>query len=86
MATWDDFQKRFGIACFTRATPLDPDGEGIASQFFDNIEEADAWAEKALKAGRFKYLICWDSISGVWEWSHDYAPEPRARKKKRNKK
>jgi hypothetical protein len=51
-----------------------------ASQFFDNIEEADKWAEKALEAGRFKYLVCWDNISGTWEWSHDYGPKPRARK------
>jgi hypothetical protein len=86
MATWDDFEKRFGIACFLRAEPLDPDGEGNASQLFDSIDEVDEWAEKALKAGRFKYLVCWDSVSGFWEWSHVYFPEPRTRKKPRGKK
>lgn len=86
ISSWDYMEKRFGIACFTRAKPLNLEGEGDASQFFDSIEDADEWAEKALKAGRFKYLVCWDSISGSWEWSHDYTPKRRARKKRRRKK
>jgi hypothetical protein len=53
--------------------------------FFDTVEEADAWAEKALRGGRFKYLVCWDSISGWWEWSHEYCPEKRKPAKRKSR-
>jgi hypothetical protein len=85
MATaWDITGKRYGIACFESPNPLNPEGPGNASQFFDTVEEADAWAEKALRGGRFKYLVCWDSVSGWWEWSHEYH-RPHKRKPAKRK-
>lgn len=44
MATWDDFRKGLGSPVLSGLR--DPDGDGIAAQFFDSIEEADASAEK----------------------------------------
>jgi hypothetical protein len=85
VAAWDDFTKRYGIDCFLRKKTALAGGTGIASQFFDSLEEADAWAEKAQAARRFKYLVCYDSIGGTWEWSHDYDPQAlQAQKAQRN--
>src|SRR5437762_4747576 len=82
---WYNATKRFGIDCFLRAENANSGGDGIARQFFDTVEEVDAWAEKALAAGRFKYLVCYDSISGTWEWSHDYGPTTQKHEKPRKK-
>ena len=49
---WDNTTKRYGLACFESTNPSDVEAEGDASQEFDRLEDAQAWAAKALQAGR----------------------------------
>ena len=80
---WDNPNaKRFGIACFTDPNPEDPEGYGDASQFFNDIDEANAWIQRAIKAGRFKFFTLWDwAGSGDWVWVGEFsALKPRKRK------
>lgn len=78
---WYNASKRYGIACFITEEPVDPDGEGDASQFFDDKSDAEAWIKKAIRAGRFKYFVLWDwGPSGEWEWVEEFAA-PKKRKR-----
>lgn len=71
---WDNTTKRYGLACFESSNPPDIEAEGDASQEFDSLDEAQAWATKAIQAGRFKYMVLWDGSSGEWEWQEDFRP------------
>jgi len=62
-----DTKKRYQMACFVHAKPSDPDGWGDSTSTFDDLDEATKWAEKAIKAGRFKYLALWEDIGSDWE-------------------
>lgn len=67
MTKWSDIKARCGAACFISDRLVADDDEGdTPPQPFDTPEEAEAWAEKALKAGRFKRIIIWDGITGSW--------------------
>lgn len=69
---WDATTKRFGAACFVSRHPLDPDGDGDACEFFSTEREAREWAEKAVEAGRFKFIrLWWVAPSGHWEHLDD---------------
>jgi hypothetical protein len=69
---WNINMKRYGLACFQSTQPDDREGDGDAFEFFDRIEDAQAWAQKALRAGRFKYLVLWDGASGYWESMEEF--------------
>jgi hypothetical protein len=71
---WTTTGKRYGIACFLNAHPREPESEGDSAQFLDKLEDAQDWAEKALTAGRFKYLALWDGVSGQWQWLEEFPP------------
>jgi hypothetical protein len=69
---WDITGHRFGLACFRSADPINRDGEGDGSEFFDRIEDAHARARKLLQAGRFKYLASWEAGPEDWVWIEEF--------------
>ncbi len=75
---WQSTAKRYAIACFLTENPVDAEGYGdTPPQCFDDLQSAKKWAEKAINAGRFKYLVLWDGLSGEWIWVEDFRAYPR---------
>jgi hypothetical protein len=72
MEDWDTTLKPYGISCFVHADPPDKSAEGNAAQFFDSEKEADAWATRALRAGRFKFLALYRNLGDGWDHVKDY--------------
>jgi hypothetical protein len=72
MEDWNTTVKMYGISCFVHADPPDKSAEGNAAQFFASEKEADAWARKALRAGRFKFLALYRNLGDGWDHVKDY--------------